>query len=484
MLLIFKKFNLIIKTKIYNIIINRCLTTTYKFNTNMKQIGALLLFLISCFTLFAQDFTYSGLQYSILNEIEKTCKVVRQDPVEIAGNIIIPDEVEFNGEKYMVTTIGERAFYMCKYMHSIEIPNSITSIEREAFYHCRITSIYIPDTITSLSDWVFGHCGFLEEVRLPENLISIGENSFDSCFQLKTIEIPNSVVSIGKEAFWFCIGLKSITLPPSITIIREGTFDSCESLTSVVIPNSVTAIQKKAFFCCQELPSIEIPNSVTLIEEDAFAGCPELTSFNIPESVISINPRSFRSCKNLLAFNVASDNPVYCSVDGIIYSKDKTKLIILPSGFAGKLTIPENVTSIGEYAFYNNETLTSVEFPSSIISIESYCLQYCSNLKTIICYSEVPPVITDKTFAYIGTKFQIYVPTKSLFDYANADYWKNFDIKSIDEYTSGVDAAICDNKEILYYDLQGNRIVKPKKGIFIRISNGKSSKIIIPNHDD
>lgn len=127
----------------------------------------------------------------------------------------------------------------------------VTTIGHAAFFNSAVTSVTIPDSVTSIDD-----------------------NAFGFCSQLTNISIPNSVTYIGFSAFAHCTSLKSITLPSSLSSISEALFSGCSQLTTIHIPDSVLSIQSYAFYHCRNLETIRIPVSVTLIETDAFAGCP------------------------------------------------------------------------------------------------------------------------------------------------------------------------------------------------------------------
>lgn len=182
---------------------------------------------------------------------------------------------------------------------------------------------------------------------------------------------------------------KSIVLPSmhegkNVTEIWSGSFKSCQSLESIIIGNRVTSIGEGAFAWCTSLTSITIPDSVTNIGGSAFYGCSSLTTVTIGNSVTSIGYMAFSYCSKLTSITVDSNNSNYKSIDGNLYRKDgKTLLQYAIGKTATEFTIPDNVTSIGAYAFYNCDTLNKISIPNSVTAIGDEAFQYCHNITSI-----------------------------------------------------------------------------------------------------
>ena len=180
------------------------------------------------------------------------------------------------------------------------IRKGVKVIGNVAFWGCKsLTNINIPNSVTTIGDSAFVGCESLTNINIPNSVPTIGEKTFLGCESLVNINIPNSVTTIGDSAFAFCDSLTSINIPNSVTTIGKFAFSDCDSLVNINIPNSVTTIGEYAFDGCKSLVNINIPNSITTIEEYAFDGCKSLVNINIPNSVTTIGKGAFACCINL-----------------------------------------------------------------------------------------------------------------------------------------------------------------------------------------
>lgn len=266
----------------------------------------------------------------------------------------------------------------------------------------------------------------IKSVTIEDGVTSIGAFAFYSCSNLTSVTVGNSVTHIGNAAFYECYSLTSVNIPNSVTEIGNGAFYLCSDLSAVEIPGSVTTLSYALFFGCTSLTSVTIPEGVTQIGDAAFEWCTSLTSMSIPASVESIGEGVFGSCTNLSSITVDAANTIYDSRDNcnaIIETSNNTLI-------AGCLStvIPESVTVIGGYAFYECTGLSEVTIPEGVTSIDDYAFSNCSGLTSITVENETPISITQKVFLNVDkTACTLYVPAGSKTDYETAEGWREFE---------------------------------------------------------
>jgi hypothetical protein len=265
---------------------------------------------------------------------------------------------------------------------------------------------YLP--VICIGDQAFSGCESMTNVTIGTNVTSIGYETFDDCISLKSIAIPNSVTNIGDYAFGQCTSLTNITISTNVTSIANFEFWDCTSLPNVTIPNGVTSIGYDAFFFCPKLTSVPIPNSVANIGEAAFVAS-GLTSVTIPQNVTSIGHVAFGQCASLPAITVDINNPVYSSLNGILFDKNLTTLIQYPAGKTGiSYTVPASVTSIGADAFDYCTNLTNVMIGTSVTSIGDQAFYCCTNLTSVYFQGNTPTPSNDLPVFYADNNATIY----------------------------------------------------------------------------
>lgn len=352
-----------------------------------------------------------------------------------AGEEHVPWESLKNGIETVniengVTSIGSYTFYACRNLKSITIPDSVTGIGEEAF---ESTAYYEDD-----SKWENGvlyignHLIKAENDELKQAGISnytvnsgtktIADSAFSSC-GVTSITVPDSVTSIGRFAFYFCDELVNITLPDSVTSIGDNAFyatylynewygnsEQCNvlyighhlikadewalnqaisknNISSDYVVKSVTkTIADNAFEGCESLTGITLPDSVASIGNCAFEKCSSLTDITIPKSVRSIGDYVFQTCVDLTDISVDPANTAYCDEDGVLYNKEKTKIMRFPTKnkkWKTSFIIPNSVTSIADGAFERCWNLTDIAIPDSVKSIGNSAFESCEKLTSI-----------------------------------------------------------------------------------------------------
>ena len=358
-------------------------------------------------------------------------------------DIDIPEKLD----GYTVTGLGKDSFsiddlYSPLYeihhtkIHSVTIPQSVTSIGRAAFLNCTgLTSLTIKGDATSIGAVAFSTCTSLTSLSLVGSFQTIGEHAFASCNSLTSLSLTCDVQKIGDYAFVTCNSLTSLSLTGDIQKIGDYAFYSCPSLKTVALPKSLTSIGSYAFGSCTSLDSIEIPGTVTEIGGLAFNNsgltsvkidegvqstgtymfyqCGNLTTVTLPESLKTIANGSFAFCSNLNHVKIPAR--VTCIGDGAfshctslseITLQDGVKTIGADAFLSCKeltsITLPDTVTDIGKEAFQSCEGLESITIPKNVTTIEPDTFYWCFSLKDITLPAGLTSFQDDLSFCPAG----------------------------------------------------------------------------------
>lgn len=162
----------------------------------------------------------------------------------------------------------------------------------------------------------------------------------------------------------------------TVTIIGYEAFANCNFITDVKIPDSVISIYESAFADCESLVNVSIGKNVSDIAFNAFNGCTLLTCITLPASIKNVEAGTFFGCTSLANIKVNPDNTVYSDVNGVLFNKDKTKIVKYPQGKQDtNYVIPSSVKVIAESSFSGCKALENVTIPDSVNSIESWAFK-------------------------------------------------------------------------------------------------------------
>ena len=357
----------------------------------------------------AQDFTYGDLEYSVNYDDITVTLTGHVDGYEATGALNIPTVAYYNGNGYAVTIIDSYAFYYCEGLTGpLVIPNSVREIGNLAFYRrTGLTSLTLSTSLMDIGDDAFSYCGFTGVVTVPASVGWIGYTPFYGCNGIDGFVVdPNNsdydsrdncnaiISSYDNELITGC---KNSTIPNTVESIAEDAFAHCSGLTSITIPGSVTSIGGWSFWF-SGLTSITIPSSVDYIGENPFGGCAELTTIMVEDGNVVYDSRN-----NCNAIIKTDDNELISGCQNTVIPDDVTAIgndaFYYISTLSGELVIPEQVTSIGDYAFEGCSGLTgSLIIPNTVSEIGESAFAYCTGFDGRLILSESLTIIPDWAF--------------------------------------------------------------------------------------
>jgi hypothetical protein len=321
-----------------------------------------------------------------------------------------------------VTNLGDEAFANCPALAGALLPDGLKRLGKGAFNGCSsLKDAALPDGLEKIGTDLFGGCTGLTNVVLPSDWARIPAGTFSGCTGLAEVEIPVGTTAIGDKAFSGCTGLANLVLPEGMERFGMEAFSGCTSLREVAFPAGMEWIWNGAFSGCDALETVSIPDlaswcrigfgdaeanpmrrarvfaggvevgGAVAVPEDvvrigtrAFCGCGTLESVSVPAGVAGIGEDAFADCPLLASIEVAEDNANYSSVDGVLYDKDRTRILLCPPSKTGVHAIPDGVTDISDRTFAGCAGLSAVSVPGSVTNIGAHAFEGCTGLREVV----------------------------------------------------------------------------------------------------
>lgn len=453
-------------------------------------------------------FRYSDVTKITLSDDMKTICEHAFDEADHLTEVKLPEHLEF---------IPDYTFYKCWQLSKVSLPSDLKEIGESAFEYCiSLKSIgKLPDTMTSLGERVFAG-SMIESIEIPQGLTTIPAFAFTNCEKLGSIVIPDGITAIGDCAFSGS-GLKSVIFQGDIETMGVYLFYGCKELTDVKLSEQFKRIESSMFAECEKLTNISFSEQLESIGDQAFSNT-GLSEIELPASLTEIGGYAFNACSHLKSIRI----PEGLTIINNFTFKDCTSLktVVLPaviyeiysSAFEGckaleEINLSENISYIGEQAFYGCEQLKTDILLPNIKWIGTCAFYGCENIKTVLigkdldifkdehgilrdddpnrgrfakcknltdfyCYMVPVPKVAGSTFedSYINYA-TLHVPASAIEDYRTTYPWSEFGkIEALTD--TGISNIKAQASDAPYYDLNGQRIAQPKKGIYIQ--NGKT----------
>ena len=413
---------------------------------HMKHRLATIVTLLCSLTASAHDFEVDGIYYNVISDTDLTAEVTFKggeydDYEEYIGAMVVPSTVSYEGKIYRVIGIGGFAFHSCT----------------------NVTSISISEGVETIGIAAFTFCPSLERVYIPATMISIDESAFNLCEKLTTIVVDDENIVycdgdnnciVEKNTETLLVGTISGHIPNGIKYLAIAPFSGRKMLEEHInIPDGVISIGGYSFIG-SSISSIRIPSSLRSSESYAFGNVDHSNS--TIGTLESLNVVCIDDLESwfYIDFDYPSSSPLY-SAKNLNLNNNRLETISIPEGItiikpaalAGwngkKMVIPESTTSIGNYAFYDCASLTSIVIPASVSEIGFFAFGGCEGLTSITVNAINPPAIRELTFENVDKSIPVYVPAGSVEAYQMTEYWSKFtNICPIDnEYPLAVSAA-------------------------------------------
>ncbi len=318
----------------------------------------------------AQDFTYQGVVYTVLDDEAKTCGT-RAGSADNPGNdfmdevLDIPATVSDGTDTYTVTEIGAYSFADNYFIESIILPSTVRTIGDYAFNgNSVLETIDMAEGLETINAYAFTDCPSLKSFHIPNSVTYVGKQVCANCRNLATLTIGNSVERIGDEAFMNCVKIESVDIPASMIFLGPRAFTGCSALRKVIVYPVAEGAEINGFEDLKiSAPGIETASTIEHVV------CPDYATFNFPTAELRdyrtifypLGTRGennlFRTDDTLYAVAYSPENGILDIPEGIKYIAPRAAAKLSGSAYfvhvlINELRIPDSLIEIGEMAFW------------------------------------------------------------------------------------------------------------------------------------
>ncbi|MBQ8123519.1 MAG: leucine-rich repeat protein [Ruminococcus sp.] len=297
-----------------------------------------------------------------------------------------------NNVYYAVTQGGAKTS-----LAKITFADGITYIGSYAFYgYTALTNVKLPSTLLAIGNYAFNGCTALKSLTLPSGILEVGYNTFEGCTNLASITLPDSIISLGNKCFKDCAKLKIAGIPSKIQNIGEYCFSGCTNLvTSIVLPDTLNDVGREAFQNVTSITDVTMPCDGEFLSRSMFVCFDETGNYsNYYNNIVNITLTPGKT--GIVADSTASrldtsskyssfSSGMYPNLNKLVLSEGITA--IGNGSFCGacesEVSLPSTLTSIGDYAFQENDSLTTISIPNKVTSIGKYAFYNCDALTAI-----------------------------------------------------------------------------------------------------
>lgn len=343
-----------------------------------------VMLIATAFSVLAADFEVDGICFNIIgdNEVEVTSR----DSDKYTGEVYLPSTVVNNGTTYQVTRIGWRAFYGCKDITVVDIPEGITSIGEAAFCSCtNLENVDLPNSLVSIEGSAFSYCHTITSFHVPRNLAELGEQVFMGCSKIRYyscsslnqhFKAVNGILYSKDMTELYCYPVlateTTFDVPSPVARIHEYCFANCQSLTQVTFPETLRRIDMNIFRGCKGITEVDIPDGVTHMGMTVFGDCSNLTRVHLPANLDTLDNSTFMLCEKLTEVFIPRKVKY---IGTYVFYWSGVRTVTFEEG--------SELETIGHDAFHECNSLEYMDMPNSVKTIEYQAFFKCPSLEWI-----------------------------------------------------------------------------------------------------